>query len=603
MEIGTIELKGEKEIAAAHQAAMNCFDWLGFDQSTRANLVEVINELSQIGAQFFKEGKLVFELTRNEGHTGLVIKGLYNKPNADQATLPDGRIPLLDSSKWTESIDKLIDEVKIDTSNVKKPEISAVKWLERKSAFSKELIGKIKNDFALFPGLSTTEALSRLNSEVIDSWNEVREKNKQLEKALRQIQALKEGKSASKRRLKEEVSLRIFSETALAGRSKALEAIYSLSVSHNADLQEICDRITIELADLFSAPFVSISAEDGVDQSFFSQFSDGECSHANLLSLKTLPKDMQNQNSVQFTGNLNRQLSVPDSFAVLPYKAALCHRIMDTEGKGVGSIYVLDKKKRIFEEFHLYVLETFAHYIKSEINRLRMEKQLVNSKEMELLGKITSGVAHEVRNPLNAIMAVSQALFRKLGRDRELKPFMNHINNQIKRLSSIMGDLLHLGKPLRKENLSLVSAPDLVAGSLKAWKASTGFARHTVRPDVRGLTNKDRINVDLPKIQQVFINLLENACSHSPESEPLRIRAFKSDEKSAVIRIIDRGCGMNDDILPSFFEPFFSTRKEGTGLGTSIVRRTIERHGGAVQVYNNTPRPGLTVEFRLPLAP
>ena len=162
-----------------------------------------------------------------------------------------------------------------------------------------------------------------------------------------------------------------------------------------------------------------------------------------------------------------------------------------------------------------------------------------------------------------------------------------------------MSDLQDLGKPLSHENMGTETVKDLISGGVKAWRESSVHADRKMEVNICSRGGLCRIHSDKMKIQQVIVNLLENACSHSSEEKPIKINVTKSDDGTAIIRITDCGSGMDPDMLPRFFDPFFSTRKDGIGLGTSIVRRIVERHGGNIRVYNNDPPPGLTVEFTL----
>ncbi|MBF0429652.1 MAG: HAMP domain-containing histidine kinase [Fibrobacteria bacterium] len=602
MEIGSIIIKSEQEIAAVHQAAMNCFNWLEFDQTSKANCAEVLNELSQIGYKLYGQGTLEFKLSHKNGRTGLFITAVY-KNKVDHPNITPGKhIPAMHTEQWLAYMKDLMDDVQIHTQEDKSTKIIVVKWLAEPVSISKDLWVKIKKDFSLFSSLSPKEIMGRLNVEVVDAWKEIKYKNNQLEQLLKKNQTLEESGGDDRQLLKDEVDLRVFSETALAGRSKALNAIYRLAIAKDRDLQTICDGMVREFADLFSVSFASLSIEVGLEQNVYSQFTDGLCTHTHLLTLQTLPKGMKIENGkcYQFTGDINKELSIPISIKELPYQSLLCYKITDTNGENMGTIFILDKNKRVFEEFHLFILETFAYYLSAEIYHFRTEKQLVRSKEMELLGIITSGVAHEVRNPLNAILAVSQAMFRKLGSNEEIKPFIEHINTQIKRLSSIMSDLLELGKPLRNENMGEQTLDELVSGGVRAWRESSVYTGRKIEIHMGSIAQQRTVHSDKMKMQQVIVNLLENACSHCSEEKSIIIDVTTSNDGKSNIKFTDHGTGMDKEMLPRFFDPFFSTRKGGIGLGTSIVKRIIQSHGGSIIVYNNEPPPGLTVEFTLP---
>jgi signal transduction histidine kinase len=108
------------------------------------------------------------------------------------------------------------------------------------------------------------------------------------------------------------------------------------------------------------------------------------------------------------------------------------------------------------------------------------------------------------------------------------------------------------------------------------------------------------VDVDQKKIQQVFDNVLNNAVQHCLTDAQICIDLSLEADTIVCIRIIDNGTGINSDYFNHMFEPFFTTRKGGTGLGLGIVKRIIENHHGSILLKNNAPVPGATVEIKLP---
>jgi len=112
------------------------------------------------------------------------------------------------------------------------------------------------------------------------------------------------------------------------------------------------------------------------------------------------------------------------------------------------------------------------------------------------------------------------------------------------------------------------------------------------------------VTADTVKLQQVIFNLLENAGNHSPAESTISLymACTVPDSGMAVIRIIDSGRGIPDENLSRIFEPFYSNRRGGTGLGLSLVKHFIENMGGSIRIWNNDPPPGCTAEMCIPLA-
>lgn len=239
--------------------------------------------------------------------------------------------------------------------------------------------------------------------------------------------------------------------------------------------------------------------------------------------------------------------------------------------------------------------------------REKLEQKLLNAKRLEAIGQIAGGVAHEVRNPLNAILTITEALFREreIEGNPEFKPYIHHIRTQVKRLVHLMNDLLDLGRTIPTTNLQPMSLYELCRESLDLWK-STGSS-----PSRKGVLTSDnddisfQIMVDGPKFQQVLFNLLENAGWHSSADGKILIQMTHNrtepHDGMAVIRVIDSGAGIAEERLPFVFDPFYTDRKGGTGLGLALVRHFVENMDGNVRIWNNSPSPGCTVEVRIPL--
>ncbi len=217
-------------------------------------------------------------------------------------------------------------------------------------------------------------------------------------------------------------------------------------------------------------------------------------------------------------------------------------------------------------------------------------------------GQIVAGVAHEVRNPLNAILAITDALCQDLGKNPEYHEFLVHIRAQVKRLSVLMTDLLELGKPVDQFNFHPASLGEICSSAIDVWMHSSSSRRHEVTLIPPAGDGTIFVTADSQKLQQVFINLLENAAQHDPEGSPIQIVIHKPEAGICGVEVADRGSGIEESILPRIFEPFFSTRRGGVGLGMSIVKHIVEAHEGTVRVENNAPLPGCTIKITFPCA-
>lgn len=243
---------------------------------------------------------------------------------------------------------------------------------------------------------------------------------------------------------------------------------------------------------------------------------------------------------------------------------------------------------------------------KEDITRHKqLEEKLSQARKLETIGQIAGGVAHEVRNPLNAILSITEALFREkeIDGNPEFTPYIQHIRTQVNRLANLMNELLDLGKPISAATLQAVPLAKLCRQTVELWKVS-GMARNrqvdvSIDPD----TADTLVTADRDKLQQVIFNLLENAGDYNPAGYSITLSlAVASPQGLAIVRITDSGKGIPPESLSRVFEPFYSDRRGGTGLGLAIVKHFIENMGGRVLIWNNDPPPGCTAELQIPQA-
>jgi PAS domain S-box-containing protein len=219
-----------------------------------------------------------------------------------------------------------------------------------------------------------------------------------------------------------------------------------------------------------------------------------------------------------------------------------------------------------------------------------MEASLRRSESMAEMGRLVSGVAHEVRNPLFTISATLDAFEKRMVASAVTlaEPYLQHLREAIERLSTLMRELLELGKP----SLMQVSTESLMN---PIGDAITDVAPLAARKNVtivnRVTPESAKILMDRSKLAQALSNLLDNAIHHSPVGEEILISAQRKQTMGqtwVLCSIEDRGGGFAEADLPRVFEPFFTKRKGGTGLGLPIVQRIVQHHGGRVIAENRS---------------
>jgi signal transduction histidine kinase len=223
---------------------------------------------------------------------------------------------------------------------------------------------------------------------------------------------------------------------------------------------------------------------------------------------------------------------------------------------------------------------------------------LAQSQELRLLGQLTSGVAHEVRNPLNAISVVLEALFQDIGDVQEYRLYREHLFTHVERLKKLMQEILELGRPIEPSKVKTIDLEDLIRETVEIWSSSSPQNQFYI--EIKSDSSADmRVKVNSLKMQQVFMNILDNAMQHSNASKNILI-TISSEDGCCFTKITDYGTGIKPEHLGKLFDPFFTTRKRGTGLGLSIVKHVVEVHGGRITIENNILYPGCTVTIMLP---
>ena len=229
----------------------------------------------------------------------------------------------------------------------------------------------------------------------------------------------------------------------------------------------------------------------------------------------------------------------------------------------------------------------------------RLEQELRRHERLAALGKMAAGVAHELRNPLSSIKGLALILKEKLPEKYREDGTADLLIQEVGRLNRVIGDLLAYARPphLEKTRISL-----------------NVTARHAVelmRPDAGAMgvavefseAAEAMVDADQDKLSQVLLNLLMNAMQAMEKVEgDRRIDvAVAVEGKRAKLTVADTGCGIASENLPKIFDPYFTTKSTGTGLGLALSAKIIEEHGGGI-VADSELGCGTRIECFLPLA-
>jgi PAS domain S-box-containing protein len=455
--------------------------------------------------------------------------------------------------------------------------------------------------------LENARLFSKLNQELAER-KRIEWELKIAHRKLRELVELQREKiEITQRSLSEETGQRLEAEKELTQRHQALEAVYAMATSFGTTLETSFDKMALSIAHILRLSFVCVNGFTNRFESHMTQFYKNKLLHQDecLIPCSRCERVREQTRVFQTSGDLssffddNCCINCQSDHPIPRFSAYVSVPIMSGTGELMGTICCMDFSLRRFEDYEIHLIEIFARYIAHELSRVRLEQQLLQAQEMRLLGHLTSGVAHEVRNPLNAIMAIAEALQQEIGESTEFEPYLYHLGAQVTRLSRLMEDLLSLGRPITTEHMQDIKVTTLIEDTIESWRA-TPLATNIQLQTTYRLLEPCQIIGDLTKLQQVIINLLDNAAQHQHQGA-VYLNAEPLGETRIKISITDSGPGIPFTNIERVFEPFFTTRKAGTGLGLSIVRHIVESHHGSVSLHNNHPKAGLTAELIFPL--
>ena len=231
----------------------------------------------------------------------------------------------------------------------------------------------------------------------------------------------------------------------------------------------------------------------------------------------------------------------------------------------------------------------------------RFQREATQRERLSSLGRLSTVVAHEIRNPLMIIKTSLRSLRREGAQPDHVQAAARDIDEEITRLNRIFSEVLDFARPI-KFDLGPVDLNALAQDAVHAAEAAAGCRgiRLALDPDIRAA------HLDACRLRQALVNIIGNAIQATSEAglpfdgQSIRVRTARIDDRRAAITGSDKGGGITPEDLPRIFDPFFTTRRTGTGIGLAISRNIIEGLGGRIVVASERER-GTDVRIELPL--
>ncbi|MDQ0245586.1 two-component system, sporulation sensor kinase D [Bacillus fengqiuensis] len=248
----------------------------------------------------------------------------------------------------------------------------------------------------------------------------------------------------------------------------------------------------------------------------------------------------------------------------------------------------------IFTAANILLLLTQYIRLKHKVKKEAAQNEI---QKLELVGNLAASTAHEIRNPLTGIKGLVKLLSEEYS-DKKAQFYFGVIQEEITRINAIVGELLMLGKP-SSHILKTCDANDIITEIEPIIQSEANYMN--VQLSVYHSTDSLPISCVKDHIKQVILNLAKNALQAMPNGGCLTI-SLKQNDDFCLISVEDNGEGMPKEVLDQVFNPFFTMKKNGSGLGLSVCKRIVDTCGGNISIHS-TSLKGTRVEVRLPLLP
>jgi nitrogen fixation/metabolism regulation signal transduction histidine kinase len=243
----------------------------------------------------------------------------------------------------------------------------------------------------------------------------------------------------------------------------------------------------------------------------------------------------------------------------------------------------------VFEQVDADPLDaTFRFMLKRLTDQKNLEKRLAQLERQAIMAETASHLAHEIRNPLNLIMLTAhhvgnQFIPQEEAKRRRFEELITSLKSEVEHLNKVVSDFIAMGKPseLHKINVAL---SDVISQILILIKQQL-LEKH-ISFEFSGETDMT-IYVDPEQLRLVFLNLFVNAIAAVAEHGKIWFQAgFDPDKKQVILTVADNGPGIKPEDIERIFEPYFTRKLHGTGLGLALVKRIVEEHNGRIRVQN-----------------
>jgi signal transduction histidine kinase len=224
------------------------------------------------------------------------------------------------------------------------------------------------------------------------------------------------------------------------------------------------------------------------------------------------------------------------------------------------------------------------------------EKQAQQMEKLAVVGELAAGIAHEIRNPLTSMKGFAK-IIKESVTDEKLIPYLDIMLDEMDRINQIVNEFMFIAKPNENVNFQYTNVNKLLRDCIQFMGPQANLKSIKIEFDSEAQIT---LSCDRNQIKQVLINILQNAIEATEDNGHfIRVSLEEMSADSVMVTIIDKGCGISKSRFSRLFEPFYSTKEKGTGLGLLTCKRIIDLHQGSIDIESE-PGEGTTIRIVLP---
>ncbi len=401
----------------------------------------------------------------------------------------------------------------------------------------------------------------------------------------------------------------------LADQQVAMQSVYELVITGRGSLVERCDQLVMQLSQVLQVSHATVEKLSGGWIDIISMVADGQVSHGGRMSLAGSPCEQvfQQKNICYYHQPLHDLFPQDEFFIQTPLFTYLGVPLLDSRENVIGVLHVMDRRVRQFSEHQVHLLEILARHMAHEIERERIEAQLLQAQKMEVIGQFAGGIAHDFGNLLTIIRGNVDMALLDLEPGQDLYQKLDEVRQAAELAAVLTRQLLTISRrrPVEKRWVNLGQVVQDMGGMLQRL-----IGKH-IALDLNIAPCLWPVEADVGQLEQVLMNITVNARDAMPNGghlfihvqnvvvEPTERRNSHSRPGRFVCLVMqDTGIGMDEQTQNRLFEPFFTTKGagKGTGLGLVTVLGIVQNHQGWIDVQSK-PGQGTTFEVYLPARP